>query len=678
MNLNSTLMESGAWLVQAYFITVILSAATIWALTKYTVWGRQFWSLTSDYFSPRRDWRPVATLLLILFLTLCAVRLDVLLSDWSNTMYTSLQQLDASAFWQAMVLFAILASVHVLRVLIEFYVQQAFTIRWRVWLNEELLGRWLDKQAYYRSQYLDMPVDNPDQRIQQDVATFVEMSLTLSMGVVNALVSTFAFTLILWTLSGPLAAWGVEIPRGMVFLVFAYVIIATVFAVKIGRPLIMLNFLNERFNADYRYALVRLREYSESIAFYAGEKVEGALLRNRFSHVIGNAWAIVYRSIKFQGFNLSVSQAAVVFPFIIQAQRFFSKQISLGDLMQTAQAFGRLQDNLSFFRTAYDSFATYRATLDRLSGFTKAIEQARALPQPDVRADGSRLALENLTVTTPASALLIENLSLEVLPGAPLLIRGPSGSGKTTLLRAIAGLWPYCQGGIVRPEHDALFLSQKPYLPLGSLRDALYYPQQLPSLEHSAQVANIQQQQYVAIASAHGAPSNLDDLATARRDELGSEPENSSVAPAYHSTEERTTADISVGGLTMRSDAATGLAQYVDPSERTRNVLRLVQLGHLADRLDQVADWGRILSLGEQQRLAFGRVLLAQPVAVFLDEATSAMDEGLEEAMYRLIREQLPDTILVSVGHRSTLYRHHPRQLVLKGQGTGAWDLALS
>ncbi|MGP1615544.1 MAG: ABC transporter ATP-binding protein/permease, partial [Pollutimonas bauzanensis] len=364
MNLNKALMDSGMWLAQAYLITVVLAAASIWGLARFTVWGRQFWSLTADYFSPRRNWRPLAALLLILFLTLCAVRLDVLLSDWSNTMYTSLQQLDAPAFWQAMLLFAMLASVHVLRVLITFYIQQAFTIRWRVWLNEELLGRWLDRQAYYRTQYLDMPVDNPDQRIQQDVANFVDMSLTLAVGVVNALVSTFAFTLILWTLSGPLHALGMEIPRAMVFLVFAYVIIATVFAVKIGRPLIMLNFLNERYNADYRYALVRLREYSESIAFYAGEKVEGALLRSRFGHVIGNAWAIVYRSIKFQGFNLSISQAAVVFPFIIQAQRFFSKQISLGDLMQTAQAFGQLQDNLSFFRNAYDSFATYRATLD--------------------------------------------------------------------------------------------------------------------------------------------------------------------------------------------------------------------------------------------------------------------------------------------------------------------------
>lgn len=595
MDWNNALMDSGVWLVQAYAITVALAAAIIWGLARFTVWGRQFWALAAEYFSPHRNWRPLAALALILFLTLCGVRLEVLFSSWYNTMYSALQKLDEAGFWTAMLLFAILAATHIVRSLIDFYVQQAFTIRWRVWLNEKLLGQWLDRQSYYRSQYLDTPVDNPDQRIQQDVATFVEMSLSLSMGVVNALVSTFAFTLILWNLSGPLAVFGLDVPRAMVFLVFAYVLIATVFAIRIGRPLILLNFLNERFNADYRYALVRLREYSESIAFYAGERVEGALLRGRFANVIGNAWAIVYRTLKFLGFNFTVTQTAVVFPFIIQAQRFFSKQISLGDLMQTAQAFGRLQDNLSFFRNAYDSFATYRATLNRLSGFTKAIADAGALPEPDLREQGRELAVRGLTVTTPDGATLLNSLDLTAGPGESLLIRGPSGSGKTTLLRAVAGLWPYCRGAIVRPEGESLFLSQKPYLPQGSLRDALYYPR-----------------------------------------------------PAQASTRD----------------------------ERVEDILAMVQLGHLAARLDQVDDWGRILSLGEQQRLAFGRLLLAAPRAAFLDEATSAMDEGLEDAMYRLVRRQLPDTVLLSVGHRSTLYAHHGRQLILKGDGTGAWELA--
>ncbi|NYT59627.1 ABC transporter ATP-binding protein/permease [Alcaligenaceae bacterium] len=656
MNWTDALVESGIWIMQAYAITLVLASATIGILARRTVWGRQFWALASGYFSPRRSWKPLVTLALILLLTLAGVRLEVLFSNWYNTMYTALQKLDESGFWGAMVLFAVLATIHVVRSLLDFYVQNAFTIRWRVWLNEQLLGSWLDKQAYYRSQYLDTPVDNPDQRIQQDVTVFAEMSLSLCMGVINALVSTFAFTLILWNLSGPISLFGLEVPRGMVFLVFVYVIVATVFAIKIGRPLILLNFLNERFNADYRYALVRLREYAESIAFYAGEKVEGTILRGRFANVINNAWAIVYRSLKFLGFNFSVSQAAVVFPFIIQAQRFFSKQISLGDLMQTAQAFGRLQDNLSFFRNAYDNFATYRATLDRLSGFTKAIADARALPEPDVQAQGPRIALQSLTVRTPSGTLLLKDLSVEVLPDAPLLIRGPSGSGKTTLLRAVAGLWPYCDGHIIRPEHEALFLSQKPYLPLGSLRSALYYPHALPEGTGQQPTTDVRHQEQAALASAHRVPSNLDGLINSHKNQV-SRPHAAQDAQASN---EQSGPD---GSASATLD------------QRAIDVLRAVQLGHLADKLDMTADWGRILSLGEQQRLAFGRVLLAEPDAIFLDEATSAMDEGLEDAMYRLVRERLPATILLSVGHRSTLFAHHPRQLVLKGDGTGAWEI---
>ncbi len=599
MNWNNTLAESAVWIAQAYGITIVATIPIVWVLARFTVWGRQFWQLSAAYFSVRRNWRPLATVALLLFLTLCAVRLQVLFSNWYNTMYTALQRLDEKGFWMAMALFGVLATTHVLRSLLDFYLQQAFIIRWRIWLNEKLLSQWIGKQSYYRTQYLSSPVDNPDQRIQQDVADFVQGSLTLSLGVVNALVSTFAFTLILWTLSGPVAIGSLEIPRGMVFLVFIYVIVATVFAIYIGRPLILLNFMNERFNADYRYALVRLREYAESIAFYAGEKVEGAVLRNRFAQVIGNAWAIVYRSLKFLGFNFSVTQTAVVFPFILQAPRFFSKQISLGDLMQTAQAFGQLQDNLSFFRNAYDQFATYRATLNRLSGFHHAIEQAGTLPGPRVHDEQNRLAIQNLTVSTPKGDALIQDLSLEISTGSPLLIRGPSGAGKTTLLRCIAGLWPHCQGDIYRPEHSTLFLAQKPYLPLGTLRGALYYPQLPPA-------------------------------------------------------------------------AASAAAGEHDPA---RDMLDLVQLGHLAERMDETADWSRILSLGEQQRLAFGRLLLYKPQAALLDEASSALDEGLEDAMYRLVAQRLPDTILVSVGHRSTLLKYHAAQLMLAGDNTGHWTL---
>ncbi|SCK21054.1 ABC transporter ATP-binding protein/permease [Vogesella sp. LIG4] len=595
MDWNHELLGSVFWLGKAMAITLPSSVLALWLVVRFTTWGRQFWRLAGEFFLPAKSgWRPILVILLILLITLTGVRINVLFSNWYNGMYTALQKWDEKAFWLSMLVFTILATAHVARALFSYFIQQTFLIRWREWLNESLLQRWLNQQAYYRSSHLANPSDNPDQRIQQDVASFVSNSLALSMGVIDALVSTFEFTMILWGLSGVLNLFGVEIPRAMVFIAYIYVIVATVLAFHISRPLIRLNFLNEKLNADYRYALIRMREYGESVAFYRGEEVEGHTLRHRFVNVIDNMWAIVYRTLKFSGFNLVVSQTAVVFPFLIQAKRFFAKQISLGDMVQTAQAFGQLQDNLSFFRNAFDSFAEYKAVLDRLTGFLDSVEAAAQLPQPTHTLREGGLILHDLNVRRPDQEPLLSKLDLTLEPGHALLIRGPSGSGKTTLLRAIAGLWPYCDGKMQHPapEH-LLFLSQRPYLPLGTLRDALYYPK----------------------------PAAQDDAAAVA-------------------------------------------------------ALKAVHLGQLASKLDVEADWSHTLSLGEQQRLAFGRLLLAAPHVAFLDEATSAMDEGLEDALYRLLRQRLPHTTLVSVGHRSSLLVHHDLQLQLHGAGN--WQLQAS
>lgn len=586
MDWNHEILASLIWLGKAFVISSIGFGIFILLIGRFTEWGRQFVRLSLGYFYFRRSIAPLLLLALIVFMALFSVRMNVLFSFWYNGFYSAMQELDAKMFWFMLIVFAVLATIHVSRALINFYIQQRFLIHWRIWLTGELVELWLKNQAYYRSEYTSEKVDNPEQRIQQDVDSFASISLSLSIGLLESVVSLFEFTIILWGLSGALSLFGVEIPRAMIFIVYLYVIIATVFAIKIGRPLIRLNFLNERFNASFRYVLIRLREYGESIAFFGSKDVERVGLIKRFNDVISNTWAIVFRSLKFQGFNLGISQIAVVFPFIIQAPRFLSKQITLGDMMQTAQAFGQVQDALSFFRNAYDNFAAYRAVVSRLIGFLDSIDAVDRLPKTQTEYVAERFSVSSLTVNTPASVALVQNLNVDLLPARSLLIRGRSGVGKTTLLRAIAGLWPYVDGNVTRPfGKDCFFLPQKPYMPLGTLRAALYYP----------------------------------------------------------------------------STPETG--------EQAAAVLQQCHLGHLVTQLDVEDDWTRILSLGEQQRLAMGRVLLNRPQLVFLDEASSAMDEGLEHTMYRLLRESLPDAILVSVGHRSSLLDFHTQELELLGNG---------
>ncbi|WP_027909582.1 ABC transporter ATP-binding protein/permease [Pseudomonas sp. URMO17WK12:I4] len=592
MDWHQALSDSLIWLAIASLCTFIGFTLTATALIRFTRWGRQFWQITGSYLSPRNSWRPLLAFALLLLLALFAVRMDVLFSFWYNGFYSALQGLDQQAFWFLLGVFAILASIHVARALFDFYVSQSLSIHWRTWLNGRLTDDWLKGDAYYRGQFLAQPVDNPDQRIELDIAAFVSSSLKLSLGAVSALVSLVAFSVILWGLSAPLSVAGVEIPRAMVFAVYLYVIIATLIAFRLGRPLIRLNFLNEQRSANFRYALVRLREYAENVAFYQGRDVERRTLLGRFGALVENLWALVYRSLKFDGFNLGVSQVAVVFPFILQAPRFFSGAIKLGDVMQTAQAFGQVQDSLSFFRSSYDTFAQYRATLDRLSGLLDANQQARELPQVTTSTQASGLQVRDLHLQRPDSQSLVAGLNLDLHAGQALLVRGPSGCGKTTLLRALAGLWPYADGRVARPTgHQALFLAQRPYLPLGDLRSALAYP-----------------------------------------------------------------------------------TEPGEDRERMQWVLEQVYLSHLANRLDEPGDWSRVLSLGEQQRLAFARLLYNRPAVAFLDESSSAMDEGLEQALYSLLRRELPETLLISVGHRNTLAAFHNHQLDLDGRGS--WQLS--
>jgi vitamin B12/bleomycin/antimicrobial peptide transport system ATP-binding/permease protein len=582
------------WIIGVTIASAVGCGLIGWLLARSTVWGRQFARLAFPYFSPRgpRGWRPLVVLLLLLLLTIASVRLTVLFSYVNNDLFTALQQLDPSGFLRAVLTFLVLAAVWVVNSLLAYYVQQWLEIRGRAWLTDHILGDWLAGAAYHRNRFTRAPVDNPDQRIQEDINTFTVSSATLAVGAVNAIVSLVSFTVVLWQLSGPLTVLGVEIPRAMTFFAYLYVIIATVIAFRIGKPLIGLNFLRERFNASFRYALVRLRDNSENIAFHRGEPVERSTLGTRFGAVIDNAWAIVYRNLRFLGFNFVITQASVVVPYVIQAPRFFAGTITLGDVQQTAIAFGQVSDSLSFFRNAYDDFAIYRAVLIRLNGLLDADAEARELPRVDVE-PGDDLDVHNLTVRLPDDRVLVQDLDLHLTAGDSLFVTGRSGAGKTTLLRSLADLWPYADGTVRRPlGDDALFLSQQPYVPLGNLRTALAYP---------------------------GPAADIDDA-------------------------------------------------------RAAAVLRQVQLPHLVDQLDEETDWTRRLSPGEQQRLGFARVLLVRPRVAFLDEATSALDEGMEHTLYTLLREELPDTVIVSVGHRSTLNRFHAERLELLGEGR--WQVA--
>jgi vitamin B12/bleomycin/antimicrobial peptide transport system ATP-binding/permease protein len=591
MDWKHEVLNSSIWLAKTYLVTLLVFVGGMAALARFTVWGQQFWAISGAYFSPRRSWRSLAALALILLLSLMSVRINVLFSYWYNGMYTSMQELDKTAFWMHIYLFAVLATLHIIRSLFGEYVRTAFSIHWRLWLTERLVGKWMSCQTYYLGRFAKPDVDNPEQRIQQDASSLISSTLGLSMGLVESVLSIFTFTLILWNLSGPLQIASFELPRAMVFMVYIYVLIATVFAVWIGRPLIALNFLNEKLNASYRYMLMRVREYAESVALYRGEQVEQRNLQSAFAAVIDNAWASLWRNLKFSGYNFTVSQTAVLFPLLLQGPRLFSGSIKLGDLTQTSEAFGQVQDALSFFRQSYDSFAGYRAVLDRLSGFEQNIAASQALALPKLARDSAALRLQGLSVLRPDGAVLTRELELQVNAGESLLIRGPSGAGKTTLLRSLAGLWPFTQGEAARPaDAETLFLSQKPYLPLGSLRSALAYP-----------------------------AASVDDALA-------------------------------------------------------REVLQRVQLGQLADQLDLEQDWSQTLSPGEQQRLAFGRALINRPALIFLDEATSAMDSGLEHALYTTLRSALPEAILISVGHRETLAPLHDRALTLARDGS--WALA--
>lgn len=567
---------------------------------------RDTWRLIKPYWTSEERFMAWLLLGAVIALTLAIVYMNVQFNEWYNSFYNALQEKDKAAFWKSMGRFAILATIYITLVVYAFYLNQMLQIRWRRWMTEVYLQRWLNERTYYRMQIRDGSTDNPDQRIAEDLRLFVDETLNLSLGLLKAVVTLGSFAGILWGLSGPLAipydGGEIIVPGYMVWAAIAYAIVGTWLTHKIGKVLIGQNFNQQRYEADFRFALVRFRENAEGVALYGGEEDELRGFRSRFSKVVDNWWQIMKRQKILNSFTIGYNQAAIIFPFLVAGNRYFAGTIQLGGLMQISNAFGQVQGSLSWFVDAYSGngpntgFVGWKATADRLLGFHDAIKNAQdeihsSAGVEHVQNDAQELGLENVSLALPDGTALMAPSNVSIASGESCLIRGPSGSGKSTLFRAIAGIWPFGGGRIRMPGNvKPLFLPQKPYLPLGSLREVMIYP--------------------------------------ARGTEFS--------------------------------------------DEQLREALSSVGLPQLAGRLDEPQNWSLQLSPGEQQRIAFARALLQQPAWLFLDEATSSLDESAEQQLYRLLKEKLPRTTIVSIGHRPSLLAFHSRVLQLKGDRHGS------
>lgn len=550
---------------------------------------RDVWYLTKSYWQSEEKKKAFFLLGCIIALTLGVVYMLVLLNQWNNSFYSALQNYDAKKIFDELIHFSWLAAIYILLAVYSYYLQQTLILNWRRWLTTRFIDIWLQNKTYYNLQMFGKDTDNPDQRISEDVRQFVEMTLSFGIGILKAFCTFASFVVILYNLSGSLSftfmgkTWTIN--GYMLWASLLYSVIGTYITHIVGRKLVKINFIQQKYEADFRFSMIRLRESAESVAFYRGEAQEGSVFKQRFKMLLDNFWKLVNKQKQLVFLNSGYSQIAIIFPFVVAMNRYLMKEVTLGGLMQVASAFGRVQDSLSYFVDMYSSIAQWQAVVMRLTYFGRHMHE---VSQQAERFHVERFAaadvveVSNMQINLPDGKPLLENISFTLHPGHNVLIKGVSGSGKSTLLRAISGIWPFVDGKIFLPERDNLmFIPQKPYLPLGTLRAALNYPGNKP----------------------------IDD---------------------------------------------TELIYLMD----------LCQIGYLKDKLDLEADWSHVLSVGEQQRLAFVRAHIQQPQWLFLDEATSALDEDTEATMYSLLQERLQQTTVVSVGHRSTLNKYH--ELVLR------------
>jgi vitamin B12/bleomycin/antimicrobial peptide transport system ATP-binding/permease protein len=571
---------------------------------------RKVWALSLPYFQSDQKWKARALLIVVMALNLFYVYVSVQFNEWYRVFYDALQNKQVDVFWAQIRWFCVLAVLNIVVQVYKLYLTQRLELNWREWMTRYYLTRWTSNKAFYQMELArytpqgEASPDNPDQRIQEDIKLFTDYTVTLSMGFLLATVNIAAFIGILWGLSR-----GFEFTVGgqtyyvigfLVWLALLYAAAGSVFTHLVGRPLVALNFEQQKTEAHFRHDLVRVREYSESIALYKGEAVERQSLNGRFTDVLQVTLKMIWAQKRLTWFTASYGQAAVIFPFIVVAPRYFAGVIQLGEVMQTASAFGEVQGSLSWIVDNYSRLALWKATTDRLTGFESSLRSAETLNLQSNRpvaqvfttqqamisvAHGDELQLDHLGLSLPNGHHLAQNVSLQARMGDTIVVQGPSGSGKSTLLRSIAGIWPFATGKITRPEGfdaQAMFIPQRPYFPNATLRIALAYP---------------------------------DDAA-------------------------------------IYTDAA--LCQALDDA----------LLPQLKTRLNEEDAWGQKLSGGEQQRLALARVFLKKPRWVFADEATSALDPAAEQTLYERLRAQVRKVggALVSIAHRPAVANFHTQQ----------------
>jgi len=557
------------------------------------------WRILRPYWVSEDRWPGLGLLLVIVALTLGMVYLSVLLNRWNNDFFSALQEKNSRMFRRQLAQVAWLVGTFIVLAVYQLYLNQMLEIRWRRWLTERYLRAWLADRAYYRMQLVAGETDNPDQRIAEDIQLLISQTLALFVGGLRAFVTLVTFVAILWTLSGtlavPIGAHSLVLPGYMVWVSILYAVGGTWLTDWIGRPLVRLNFDRQRYEADFRFSLVRFRENTDGVALYRGETDELHGFRGLFEAVVRNWWGIMRRQKRLTTFTSGYSQGAWIVPSIVAAPRYFAGELGLGGLMQTVGAFNQVQDALSFFVVSYKEIAAWCSVVARLAGFERTLERVRretAMGDGIRHAEGAEaeLLVRDVDLHLPDGKPLIARVNLSLRRGDHLLLGGASGSGKSTLFRAIAGIWPFGRGEIRQAKKArVLFLPQRPYLPIGTLRRVVAYP---------------------------APPDGLDDAAL-------------------------------------------------------REALEVVGLAKLTDRLDEAGHWALQLSPGEQQRIAFARALIQKPEWLFLDEATSAVDELTEERLYRLVRERLAGTTVFSVGHRATLRPFHDRQLEVQPAASG-------